>query len=445
MADPTPEQIVQLFAIHNGEERRRENLMRSYGFDTTRSWVSPDGYRLSDRIWRARRAVRDQIDLILRQAIANGTDALEVADILEQYLNPQLAPVRNALGRLIRKQKPMIVTRAPGRGGMGSFSARRLARTEITRAHGVATIEAAKRTPFAVGVKWSLSGRHPKSDPCDENARRDAYKLGAGVYPPEQVPAYPNHPMCLCTLSTATESDVDAVVDRLREQYGLADGGAAPGPIDTADTERRITDAQFDSEGAAVAWRQGAFRNLARDITPGELDAVGDYRGSGYHEINRFLRKGEAEARQFLVDDGQSSGYIKRRLNEIPDVADRIDRAVARATLDRDVVLWRGMSTKSLGDLDRLTGTIITDNGFASTSLHQRVADSFVGYAAEEGKDAAVVRILAPRGANALPVDTLFGQSWEEEFLLPRGSRFRVISVNKAAGDAPVITVEIVP
>jgi hypothetical protein len=246
-------------------------------------------------------------------------------------------------------------------------------------------------------------------------------------------------------LSTATESDVDGVVDRLREQYSLTDGAATTGAIDAPDTERRIANAQFDSEDAAVAWREGTFPNLAREISPDELDAVGDYRGSGYHEINRFLRKGEAEARQFLVDDGQQPSYIKGRLAEIPDVAARIDRAIARASLDRDVVLWRGMSTKSLGDLDRLTGSIITDNGFASTSLYRRTADSFVGYAAEEGREAAVVRMLAPRGASALPVDSLYGQSWEEEMLLPRGSRFRVISVDRTSGDAPIITMELVP
>src|SRR5690349_21090760 len=167
MALPTPEQIQQLFDIHNSPERRRELLMRSYGFDSTSTWRDSRGYVLSDRIWRARRAVRDQIDAVLRDAIARGTDALEVADILEQYLNPELAPVRNALGRLIRNQKPVIVTRSPGRGGMGSFSARRLARTEITRAHGMATIETAKRTPFATGIRWRTSGSHPRSDECD--------------------------------------------------------------------------------------------------------------------------------------------------------------------------------------------------------------------------------------------------------------------------------------
>jgi hypothetical protein len=211
---PTTEQIAELFAIHNSPERRRELLLRSYGFEDTRQWVDENGYRLSDRLWRARRGVRDQVDQVLRRAIASGQDALEVADILEQFLDPSYSPVRNALGRLIRGQRRAIVTSSPGRGGMGSFSARRLARTEITRAHGQATLMVADRTPFATGVRWNTSGAHPRPDECDR-------KAAGSPYPTDRVPQYPSHPACLCVLTIETVSDVDAVVDRLRIQYDL--------------------------------------------------------------------------------------------------------------------------------------------------------------------------------------------------------------------------------
>jgi len=225
MAAPSPEQIAELFEVHNSEFAKSERLLRSYGLDVSRQWVGEGGYRLSDSVWRARRQTRDQIDAVLRQAIADGTDALEVAKMLEQYLDPTLAPIRNVNGRLIRNQKPSIATRSPGRGGMGSFAARRLARTEVTRAHGAATMWAAERTPFATGVRWVLSGRHPRTDPCDVHASRDS-GLGPGVYPTKDVPRYPEHPMCTCHLSTVTTDDVDAVVEGLRERYGLGDANA---------------------------------------------------------------------------------------------------------------------------------------------------------------------------------------------------------------------------
>jgi hypothetical protein len=204
MEPPTPEQIRELFAV-DALFARRERLLRGIAFDDTRSWVDPNGYRLSHRIWLSRQQVREAIDRTLRTAIATGEDALVTARTLEQYLRPHLA-----------------VQRTPGRGGAGSYSARRLARTEISRAHGQATLWAAQRSPFVRGVRWSVSARHPRPDECDRNATADN-GLGPGVYPPDAVPRYPAHPQCLCVLSMVTVEDDRAIVRELRQLYRLDD------------------------------------------------------------------------------------------------------------------------------------------------------------------------------------------------------------------------------
>jgi len=223
---PTEEEIRQLFAVHNSEFAASERLLRSYGLDVSRQWVGDGGYRLSDSVWRAQKQTRSQIDAVLRQAIADGTDALEVARILEDHLNPALAPVRNVRGRLVRNQPRGVVTRAPGRAGMASFPARRLARTEITRAHAQGTAFAAARTPFAKGLRWNLSGNHPKADECNQRAERDE-GLGKGVYEINDFPRMPAHPMCRCFSTIETEGDVDAVVEGLRAKYGLGDAASS--------------------------------------------------------------------------------------------------------------------------------------------------------------------------------------------------------------------------
>jgi hypothetical protein len=168
---------------------------RAEAFDPTRQWVGQGGYRLSDAVWRGGQAVRQQIDAVLVEAIRTGEDALVTADKLEQFLDPAYAPRRNTDGRLVRGQRRGLVTRSPGRGGAGSFSARRLARTEISRAHAQATEDSAALDPFIEGLRWVLSGRHPKGDPCDDNADRDV-GLGEGVYPLDALPRMPQHPMC---------------------------------------------------------------------------------------------------------------------------------------------------------------------------------------------------------------------------------------------------------
>lgn len=144
-------------------------------------WIDQRGYQLSDRVWSSRNDLRRRIDTQLRLGIARGTDALKIAKELEQFLTP------------VERQ---IGTRAPGRGGRGTYGARRLARTEITRALGNATALAAQANPMVDGLKWLLSARHPEFDICDDYAGQDRYGLGPGVYPVNALPPYPPHPMC---------------------------------------------------------------------------------------------------------------------------------------------------------------------------------------------------------------------------------------------------------
>lgn len=217
---PTDEEVRTLFEMARHPLIAAERVARADGFDPERRWVAEDGYRLSDRLWQQRRWLRGQIDAVLKQAIATGEDALITARKLEEFLSPEFAPIRTVNGRLVRNQRKALVTEAPGRGGSGSMPARRLARTEITRAHGQGTIATARRSPFARGVKWNLSGRHPKADECDANASSDV-GLGPGVYPADEVPRYPSHPQDLCTLSVAVEEDSAKVVDELRRAFAL--------------------------------------------------------------------------------------------------------------------------------------------------------------------------------------------------------------------------------
>jgi hypothetical protein len=191
-----------------------ERAARARLFDANRRWVDPDGYRLSDRVWKGGRQVRKQIDRILVDGIRNGDSAVDIAAKLERYLNPDKAPIKyQKNGRIIRKN----TTRTPY-GSHGSSFARSLARTEITRVHGQAVIESMKVLPGGGNVQWRLSASHPKPDQCDDNASRDSYDLGPGVYPPDQVPRYPNHPQDICALLPVVPSRAD-VLDAIVREY----------------------------------------------------------------------------------------------------------------------------------------------------------------------------------------------------------------------------------
>jgi hypothetical protein len=192
-----------------------QRAARARSLDPQRRWVNGDRYRLSDRVWRQGQWVRRQIDDTLREGIRNGDSAVDIAKRLEQFLNPDKATTRyTQAGKIIRHN----MTRRPY-GTYGSSFARTLARTEVTRVHGQATIEAMKVTPGGLGVRWRLSAGHTDIDECDTNAHRHSEGMGPGEYRVTEVPRYPNHPNDVCTLVPVMASREDVVADIVR-RYG---------------------------------------------------------------------------------------------------------------------------------------------------------------------------------------------------------------------------------
>jgi hypothetical protein len=171
--------------------------------DTTRSWVDPNGYRLSDRIWKAGSYDRAMLDTELHAGLALGLGPEQVAKNIEGYMTPA--------GQAMRTRSP--------RAGMGNYAARRLARTETTRAFGDALKKSAAINPFLKGMKWLLSGSHEDIDICDEHAQRSSSgeEWGPGEYAFDDTPPYPSHPNDLCTLATidVDQNAIDAMVGRL--------------------------------------------------------------------------------------------------------------------------------------------------------------------------------------------------------------------------------------
>ncbi len=217
MPELTKKLIEELIELHNGPIAQAGRAANLANFDDTRSWIDPNGYTLADRLWKQRGEVRKAIDDRIREAIANGEDAIKVARDMERFLNPRYAPHRTIKGRIVRDDRTGVLTETP-RGGQGSYPARRLTRTEITRAHGQTAIQVAER--IGAKVRWALSGRHPKPDICDEHASRDN-GYGPGVYDPKDVPMYPSHPQDLCNLASHVVESDEELVERLRRKWQI--------------------------------------------------------------------------------------------------------------------------------------------------------------------------------------------------------------------------------
>lgn len=221
------------------EEIFRPNTMAFV--DPDRRWVDPDGYRLSDRLWSSKASDRKQIETVLRAGIARGASPLETARAVESLLNPAYQPRRDPdTFRILpqSKQPPGVTTKTPRQGpgkgpfrprnsGLGSYAARRLARTETTAAFGAATKMAAKSNALLEKIKWRLSGHHHDADQCDQNAENSSRGLKRGVYWVDELPRYPDHPHEMCTICPWVDDlDLFDATQRLRHYVNT---GVLPG------------------------------------------------------------------------------------------------------------------------------------------------------------------------------------------------------------------------
>lgn len=188
-----------------GEGRKLLDAMQIFSpdplaeYEAAHTWVDPNGYRLSDRIWRTSQATRLKIDALITDGIRQGWSAERIARGLEQFLRPDRANLRT--------NRPY--------GKDASYDAMRLARTEITRAAGQATITAARLNPYVTSISWRLSGSHPEPDICDDLA-------AGGPYAVDNVPLYPAHPHCLCVLLQNVTATPAQVTQDLRAALDLA-------------------------------------------------------------------------------------------------------------------------------------------------------------------------------------------------------------------------------
>lgn len=167
----------------------RESFLASsrHSIENVRSRLAND-IKLSRQVYRTQKLSQGWVDRVINRGLAGNRSAAQIARDVATMINPNTP------------------------GGV-SYAARRLARTEINNAFHTTSIRTAAAQPWVEGMKWQLSGSHPRPDPCDDFAHNDPDDLGEGVYKPTNVPGKP-HPQCLCYVSTVVV-DEDLFVDRL--------------------------------------------------------------------------------------------------------------------------------------------------------------------------------------------------------------------------------------
>ena len=176
-------------------------------------------------------------------------------------------------------------------------------------------------------------------------------------------------------------------------------------------------DSQVNKVAHNIAWR--------KNLTPDEVSGVSYYTGSGYHAINDGLRS----------KDGIKKGSYAEQAEK------GLASAMSKATLDKPITVYRGSSADLLGgantvaEIQKLVGGTVHDKGYVSTSVSK--SGTFGGEVA--------YKIIVPAGSgHGAYVRKISGLKGEKEYLLNKGSTFRIVSVAQSHSmHKPVVTMQL--
>ena len=148
-------------------------------------------------------------------------------------------------------------------------------------------------------------------------------------------------------------------------------------------------------------------------LSKGQVDALTKYTGSDYSNINDSLRGLDT-----------ASPENAKTIETMKTVLDN-------SSLPEDMTLYRGTTTKALGDLqnlapEELIGKSFVEQGFMSISTSSTVSNAFSGN--------MHITIEAAKGAHALDISSISYFASESEVLLSAGQEMLITSAEMIKG-----------
>jgi hypothetical protein len=200
----------------------------------------------------------------------------------------------------------------------------------------------------------------------------------------------------------------------------LADWLTAEEKVFASDEEK-----QEYLKGLLFSQRLKGFTELAHPEFSG---AISTYEGSRGKDMNEALRDPQ------ISEDGYK-----------PTI-DALDKAMEIAPpLSEEVVAYRGVKGNGLDFFDRLkVGDTWEDKGFTSTTIDPAIAERFGG--SQPYYDGIIFRIKLPAGTKGIfpsgyhePMYGWEPDTSEAEFLMPRGSKFKVVAQRGKVWDVELV------
>lgn len=189
-------------------------------------------------------------------------------------------------------------------------------------------------------------------------------------------------------------------------------GGAAAAP-----SHEDARDLGWASDAKQKAVFEELNPHWAQSLSPAEKAAIEGYAGEHFETVNRMMRTGHAPA--------DHEAYVQAH-----QVWQEGKKALAKASLPEDLVVYRGIrdvhAALGLKPGKDLVGVTIKDKAFLSTSLSAISAASFA-----RGPEAAILRIVAPKGSRGASVAGLTSFGSEREILFHPGSKMKITRVSR--------------
>lgn len=188
------------------------------------------------------------------------------------------------------------------------------------------------------------------------------------------------------------------------------------------------------------------FSRHPKPLDPAEFDSLSSsWRTSLQPEAKQALETYSRNGTFSLINGPlRTSGDIADVPEHLHGTVHEIDKAIASAPAERDLVAYRGVngvrSTKQWGEVQ--PGDSIVDHGFGSTSALPDVGASYAkGMGVRSGVE---LRVTVPRGYPAAPIPSeIFGA--ERELLLPRNTKYTVTGVESGPGGVKIVHVTASP
>lgn len=231
--------------------------------------------------------------------------------------------------------------------------------------------------------------------------------------------------------------------------YDGADGPEEPEPEPAKPEPKKTEEKPKEEVHPIVAKMEGMrsdFGEWLSNVSFDEQLALGNYQSSQHEDINHLLLhpSGVDENGKVIISKFTHRPLIEKEPLIMSRVQD-IDAAISKATLTKDLSVMRGVKPgrntlyKKFQAGELKPGDVVTEASYISTTINPTVSSSWAS------QDGILLHLDLKKGQKAAPLYLATGYSpVEGEFLLPRGSSYRVKSIEKDDRGRPVIRAEVV-